>query len=323
MDGRSSDRSFRILSLDGGAFAGVFTVRLLAEIEQRSGKKTSEFFDGFTGISAGAFLGAIMSHGDITAKDLIDELMFTIKKMRSSKEERFRSLWGALKPALNHDKKWEGVYRYFADAKLKDLRFRGVFPIWDFENKKIRIFDSDKDKEVHLCDVVYLSTCANAHYAAVDSRLSEEKFSGSDLALFVNDPRLLGVFSFTKEVQERGTHILSIGSSLAPSEPKESSFKRGPLRWMGNILPEIRQAQETFVNQTISSMIAQDFLPIKSHLRLNMISNKIVDGFKGDDELNIYFLNLAEELIERRSYEIDRFIEACENNAKLEIPVIL
>ncbi len=323
MDGRDSDRSFRILSLDGGAFAGVFTLRLLAEIERRSGKKTSDFFDGFTGISAGAFLGAIMSYGDITAKDLIDEIVFTIKKMRSSREERLRSLWAALKPALNHEKKWDSVYRYFGDARLKDLRIHGLFPIWDFENKKIRIFDTKKDGDIHVCDVVYLSTCANAHYAAVDSRLSEPKFSGSDLALFVNDPRMFALCNFQKEIQERGAHILSIGSSLAPSESKETSFKRGPLRWMANMLPELRQAQETFVNQSISAMFHQDFLPIKSHLRLNLLSTKIVDGFRGDDELTIFFINLAEELIERRSYEIDRFIESCEANTRLELPTIL
>jgi patatin-like phospholipase/acyl hydrolase len=323
MDGRASNRSFRILSLDGGAFAGVFTVRLLAEIEKRSSKKASEFFDGFSGISAGAFLGAIISYGDITAKDLIDEIIFTIKNMRSNRTERIRTLWGALKPALSHEKKWDGLYRYFANAQLKDLKIKGVFPIWDFENKKIRIFDSNLDPNVSICDVVYLSTGANAVYGAVDSRLSEPKFSGSDLALYVNDPRLIALFSFKEEIQKRGAHILSIGSSLTPSEPQQQSFKRGPLRWMNNILPELRQAQEAFVNQSMQFFSQEEILPIHSHLRLNMISRQTVDGFKGDDELNIFFLELAEELIERRSYEIDRFIEACENNTKLHLPVIL
>lgn len=323
MDGKASNRSFRILSLDGGAFAGVFTVRLLAEIEKRSAKRAFEFFDGFCGISAGAFLGASMSYGDITAKDLIDEIIFTIKNMRSNRTERIRTLWGALKPALNHDRKWDGLYRYFANAKLKDLKIRGVFPIWDFENKKIRIFDSSKDPDVHICDVVFLSTGANAVFGGVDSRLSTPKFSGSDLALYVNDPRLIALFNFKEQIQKKGAHILSIGSSLTPSEPQKYSFKRGPLRWMNNILPELRQAQETFVNQSMQLFSQQNILPIQSHLRLNMITNKTVDGFKGDDELNVYFLELAEELIERRSYEIDRFIEACENNTKLHLPVIL
>ncbi|MBM3196436.1 MAG: hypothetical protein FJZ61_00420 [Chlamydiae bacterium] len=323
MDGNVSNRSFRILSLDGGAFAGVFTVRLLAEIERRSGKKTSDFFDAFSGISAGAFLGAIMSFGDITANDLIDEIIFTIKNMRSNRKERIRTLWGALKPALNHDKKWDGLYRYFANAQLKDLRIRGVFPIWDFENKKIRIFDSEADKNIYLCDVIYLSTGANAVYGAVDSRLSEPKFSGSDLALYVNDPRLLALFNFKDQIHSKGAHILSIGSSLTPSESQHSAFKRGPLRWMNNILAELRQAQEAFVNQTMEFFNKESILPIQSHLRLNMISTKTADGFKGDDELNVYFLDLAEELIERRSYEIDRFIESCENNTKFHLPVIL
>lgn len=323
MDGKVSNRSFRVLTLDGGAFAGVFTVRLLAEIERRTGKRTPEFFDGFSGISAGAFLGAIMAHGEITAKDLIDEIIFTIKNMRSSRRERIQTLWGAIAPALSHERKWDGLYRYFADAKLKDLKIHGVFPIWDFENKKIRIFDSKKDLDVHVCDVIFLSTNANAVYGAVDSKLSEPKFSGSDLALFVNDPRLLALFNFQDPIRERGAHILSIGSSLTPADPKEISFKKGPLRWMSNVLPEIRQAQEAFVNQSIESILSQGFMPIKSHLRLNMVSSQAVDGFAGDDELNEYFLDLAEQLIERRSHEIDCFIESCLSNTNLHIPVIL
>jgi patatin-like phospholipase/acyl hydrolase len=323
MDGKVSNRSFRVLSLDGGAFAGVFTLRLLAEIERRTGKRSPDFFDAFSGISAGAFLGAILAHGDITAKDLIDEIIFSIKNMRSSRRERIRTLWGALAPALNHERKWDGLYRYFADSKLKDLKIHGVFPIWDFENKKIRIFDTKKDLDVAICDVVFLSTNANALYGAVDSKLSDPKFSGSDLALFVNDPRLLALFSFQNQIKEQGAHILSIGSSLTPADPKEISFKKGPLRWMSNVLPEIRQAQEAFVNQSIDLMFSQEFLPIKSHLRLNMVAHEAVDGFAGDDELNMYFLELAEQLIERRSHEIDCFIESCLSNTKLHIPVIL
>ncbi|NDD99103.1 hypothetical protein EB008_02265 [bacterium] len=323
MDGSVSNRSFRILNLDGGAFACVFTLRLLAEIEKRSSKRVYNFFDGFSGISAGAFLGAILSYGDITAKDLNEEIMFSIKSMRSNKTERLRSLWGAIKPALCHEKKWDQLYRYFANAKLKDLKIRGVFPIWDFENKKIRIFDSDLDPDVSICDLVYLSTGANAVYGAVDSKLSQPKFSGSDMALYVNDPRLLSLFRFKEKILEKGAHILSIGSSLTPSEPLQKTFRRGPLRWINNILPELRQAQESFVNQSMQLIFQEEILPIHSHLRLNMICGKSVDGFKGDDELNIFFLDLADELIERRSYEIDRFIEACENNTKLHLPVIL
>lgn len=323
MDGRVSDRSFRILNLDGGAFACVFTLRLLAEIEKRSSKSVYKFFDGFSGISAGAFLGAILSYGEITAKDLIDEIIFSIKNMRSKKSERIRSLWGAIKPVLCHQKKWDQLSRYFANARLKDLKIRGVFPIWDFENKKIRIFDSALDPDISICDLVYLSTGAVTVYGGIDSKLSEPKFSGSDVALYVNDPRLLSLFSFREQICEKGAHILSIGSSLTPSEPQEKTFKRGPLRWINNILPELRHAHESFVNQSMEFIFQQEILPIQSHLRLNMISGKSVDGFKGDDELNLFFLDLAEELIERRSYEIDRFIEACENNTKLHLPVIL
>jgi patatin-like phospholipase/acyl hydrolase len=323
MDQQRNDRSFRILSLDGGAFAGVFTLRVLAEIEKRSGKKISEFFDGFSGISAGSFLGAILSHGDISAKDLIDEIIFTIKKMRSSTKERIQTVWGALKPALSHERKWDGLYRYFAGSQLKDLKIHGVFPIWDFEKKQIRIFDTHKHPDIFVCDVVFLSTGANTVYGAVDSKLSEEKFSGSDLALLVNDPRLLAIMNFADKIKQRGAHILSVGSSLSPTEHKNSSFKKGPLRWIYNILPEIRRGQESFVNQSIDHLFEQQVLPIQSHLRLNLISKKLVDGFRGDDELNIFFLELAEELIERRSYDIDQFIDACLNNTSIHIPVRL
>lgn len=64
----------RILVLDGGGVKGFFQIQILKELERRTGKKCSEYFDLIIGTSVGAILGGILSTGYISA-NYTEELM--------------------------------------------------------------------------------------------------------------------------------------------------------------------------------------------------------------------------------------------------------
>ncbi|MGK7927453.1 MAG: patatin-like phospholipase family protein [Spirulina sp.] len=66
-----SDRTYKILSLDGGGFRGVMSARILQALEEKLGNKSlQEYFDLVTGTSTGSILAAGIALGK-TAKELL------------------------------------------------------------------------------------------------------------------------------------------------------------------------------------------------------------------------------------------------------------
>lgn len=67
------DRSFRVLSLDGGGIRGIFTAAILAELEERhlAGRSIATCFDLIAGTSTGGILALGLASG-LTARQLLD-----------------------------------------------------------------------------------------------------------------------------------------------------------------------------------------------------------------------------------------------------------
>ena len=55
--------TFQILSLSGGGFLGLYTAAVLAELEERSGKRLSECFDLISGTSIGGIIALGLAAG--------------------------------------------------------------------------------------------------------------------------------------------------------------------------------------------------------------------------------------------------------------------
>ncbi|TBE06173.1 patatin [Rhizobium ruizarguesonis] len=64
----SSDKPFRILTLDGGGAKGFYTLGVLQEVEAMLGKPIHEAFDLIFGTSTGAIIGALLAIGTRVSK---------------------------------------------------------------------------------------------------------------------------------------------------------------------------------------------------------------------------------------------------------------
>ena len=62
-DIRGFHLAFQILSLSGGGFLGLYTAAVLAELEERSGKRLSESFDLIAGTSIGGIIALGIAAG--------------------------------------------------------------------------------------------------------------------------------------------------------------------------------------------------------------------------------------------------------------------
>lgn len=60
---KNNSKNFKILSLDGGGIKGLYTAKLLAQIEKKTGKLIGEYFDMICGTSTGGLLALGITRG--------------------------------------------------------------------------------------------------------------------------------------------------------------------------------------------------------------------------------------------------------------------
>ena len=64
-------KDFKILSLDGGGYKGLFTIACLAEIEKCCDIKVQEYFDLYAGTSTGSIIATGLAAG-FTAEEILN-----------------------------------------------------------------------------------------------------------------------------------------------------------------------------------------------------------------------------------------------------------
>jgi calcium-independent phospholipase A2-gamma len=70
-DGPGASRGVRILSLDGGGFRGVMTLRVLVALEEKLGVNLASYFDLICGTSTGGIMALAISSLSIPVKELL------------------------------------------------------------------------------------------------------------------------------------------------------------------------------------------------------------------------------------------------------------
>ena len=133
---------YRILSIDGGGIRGIIPAVVLAEIEQRSGKRIFELFDMFAGTSTGGILSlALAAPGDDrgarwSARDLI------ALYLENGPVIFRRSLWHRITSAGSIlDEKYEAsglesvLKKSFGEAQLSEALVEVLVTAYDIEGR--------------------------------------------------------------------------------------------------------------------------------------------------------------------------------------------
>lgn len=135
-------RRYRILSIDGGGIRGIIPAVVLAEIEQRTGKRIFELFDMFAGTSTGGILSLALAAPAAdggacwSARDLIGLYL------ENGPVIFHRSLWHRITAAGSIlDEKYEApgvesvLRKYFGDAELSGALVEVLVTAYDIEGR--------------------------------------------------------------------------------------------------------------------------------------------------------------------------------------------
>ena len=129
---------FRVLSLDGGGLRGIFTLRLLQEIEAQCGLPIQECFDYVVGTSTGGLIALAIFHCGMS----IPECMELYREMGGSAFQKWK-LGAGRAHAFDHTKLEALLLEKFGDRRMDEARGTKVAVVshrWDQSPNRLAIF---------------------------------------------------------------------------------------------------------------------------------------------------------------------------------------
>lgn len=210
------NKTFRILSIDGGGYRGLFAAHILHRIEEAWGINWHEQFDMFAGTSTGSIIAGGLAKG-MNAKQLAD---FYVQHGRSIFTKRIRSrldLLNIFTSRYSNSTLQSILNDVYDSTTLGEIQVPLIIPAVDIGNGCVHVFKSKyvdgfvRDPEVKLADAV-MSSCSAPTY--FDPHSMDGKYQLVDGGLWANNPSLVAVTDaqYRLKIPLDNIRVLSVGS---------------------------------------------------------------------------------------------------------------
>lgn len=195
--------TIKILSIDGGGIRGLIPALILNEIEQRTGKKTSELFDLLAGTSTGGIIAIGLNVTDPhTGKPYAAQKIAGLYEDNGAKIFQKKHLIPAVGALLDESYYHQGLEEvlesYFGNADLKSTPAELLITSYDIEHRKPFYFLSREAKlnphqeNFHLRDIARATSAAPTYFEPHPlSNHHYKHLALVDGGVFANNPALL------------------------------------------------------------------------------------------------------------------------------------
>lgn len=263
------ERLFKVLSIDGGGTKGLYSAKIIEEIEREYGAAVCDHFDLICGTSTGGLIALALSLGIPAAKvvefyqihsgkifpsrNIIENLL------RLASQVLVRSKYGNQELA----KALKGL---FGERKLGESKTLLCIPSFSLSDGRPFIFKHDhkegclsRDNNTSYLDVA-LATTAAPTYLPVVSIPNYENRQFIDGGIYANDPSLVGgieAFRFFvgdgKPFSRLG--VLSIASlETVPGRKRVKFTNRSIVQWRDELLSTFFESQAHMTSYVVSVM---------------------------------------------------------------------
>ena len=302
---------FKILSIDGGGYRGVYAAHILKRIEEQYGVGWINKFNLIAGTSTGAIIAAGLACN------------FPASKIQSFYKEYGRRIfkkrffhWLGLFASRYNNKDIENILRdlYGADRKLGQIDIPLVLPASDVGNGCVHVLKSTYDKEFSRDKnrLLYKAVLASCSAPTFFDPYYMDDYLLADGGLWANNPALIAAIEAKCRLGQEldNLMILSIGTGEGKNFYSQANqwwkklfgwgfFTRwGGQKFIGMLL--------SLQSQTTTNMIKLLFEP-NQILRINFKSDKTL---KLDDP-NEYstLVTLADNDFKNNSQKIQEFLD--------------
>ncbi|UKH18722.1 CBASS cGAMP-activated phospholipase [Actinobacillus pleuropneumoniae] len=272
---------FKILSLSGGGYRGLYTAEVLKELENHLKSKNpndniANYFDLITGTSIGGIIALALAY-EIPAEE-IAKIFDDKGQVIFTKQSKF-NLFGIFKAKYNADVLKGILVDWFGDSLIGDLKHPVVIPAVDYTTGRPVAFKTahhetfKKDWKQRIIDVALATSAAPTYFKR--HCIGENEYI--DGGLFANSPSLVGLHEaeifFKCPINQ--VKILSIGTLSSKKTINPKTDKKGGLKDWGegkiyqsaqNIIDITLSSQQLFMNQLVKHRIKDNLVVIDENL---------------------------------------------------------
>jgi uncharacterized protein len=314
----------KVLSIDGGGIRGIIPAMVLAEIERRTGKRTSEVFDLVAGTSTGGILALGLTKPgqnggpEYSAKKLIELYeaeggrIFSIPVWH-----RIHSAGGVAEEKYPAKGIEEVAHRYFDDAHLADAltevlvtayEIEGRAP-WFFKRRHARDPNRGEGDNFLMRDVARATSAAPTYFEPfLVEGGPHDGCALVDGGVHSNNPAMCAYVEARKiHPEEDDFLVVSLGTGeLTRSLPYEEVRGWGLALWAQPILNVVFDGVADTVDYQLREILSTEEGEARRYYRFQTVLNIGKDDMDDASRTNIAALKeKAEEIIIRNDAALD------------------
>lgn len=252
------DRSFRILSIDGGGICGILPAAVLAELELRflGGKSIANYFDLIAGTSTGGIIALGLAHGLTGAqvRDVYLERGSLIFPPTSKVGHLFRLIKQGHRTVYERKPLEDELLRMFGEATFGEARTRLCIPSFEGRHGEPWIFktphhpDYKKDRYERMVRVALSTAAAPTFFDAMPNN----GYLMVDGGIWANNPVMSALTDVLAcyDVDRSQVEILSLGCGETTFKVDDRRAQGGFLHWWNAIHAAMRAQSLNALGQT-------------------------------------------------------------------------
>ncbi|GAB3540369.1 CBASS cGAMP-activated phospholipase [Noviherbaspirillum agri] len=269
----SKTKPYRILSLSGGGYLGLYSVCVLEELEARVGEPLGRRFDLIAGTSIGGILSLALSFEVpmTTLKQLFLEHgkeIFPFSGIPSGAIGRVIDMArSALGPKYSGDPLRTTLEKYFDAKTMGEAPRPVIIPAVNVSNGRTKIFKTPQGKDfmgdatVSVVDVAMATCAAPGYFPSV--RIGEELFADGGVYATAPDQIALHEAQHYRDIDPGNVRMLSLGTATAGYVPREDVTEdASAVAWLseGRLVLTLISVQQQHVKAMMQNTLGDRYL---------------------------------------------------------------
>ncbi len=273
--GKPRPKPFRILSLAGGGFLGLYTAQVLAELEAWNGQPLGRRFDLIAGTSVGGILALALAF-EIPMANVVKlfvehgRAIFSSRGLPGSRVGRLLDLTRqVMGPKYTGNALHKALRAELGERTLADALHRVVVPAVDVSHSLTKIFktphspNSLGDAHLKAMDVAMATSAAPAYFPSV--KVEGRLYADGGLFAVAPDQVALHEAEHFLGITPRQVRMLSIGTATTAYQPETKiAADDGAVGWLdeGRLLLTLISVQQQHVESMMEDRLGDRYLRV-------------------------------------------------------------
>ncbi len=249
----------RLLSLDGGGLKGIFSIAVLAHLEELFEDGLMGRVDRLVGASTGGIIATGLALGR-TPREVLEFYETHGPKIferepSSSPLAQLRQYW---EPKYKSEPLEVALKELYGEQSFCDAQLPLTIPSYDLDTSSIKLFSSDDDSLHHLkaWQVVMAATAAPTFFPAYTDVAGHRLIDGG---VWANNPVMVGVTKALKDLDDNvQLKVFSLGTGDQIPEHPEELDSAGMWQWSYTMLDIFFLGQSQSATQQAKDLLGEE-----------------------------------------------------------------